>query len=51
MLERLRKRIAKTNQKKFKVENVIKRKVDKIYVKWNGYDSSFNSRIGNKAIV
>ena len=39
LLERLTKKIAKTNQKAFKVENVIKRKGDKIYVKWKGYDN------------
>ena len=27
------------------MEKVIKRKVDKIYVKWKGYDNSFNSWI------
>ena len=37
------KELQKTNQKEFKVEKVIKRKYDKLYVKWKGYDSSFNS--------
>ena len=32
----------KTNQGKFKIEKVIKRKGDKLYVKWKGYYSSFN---------
>ena len=27
----------KKNQKQFKIENVIKRKGDKLYVKWKGY--------------
>ena len=27
----------KTNQKEFRVEKVIKRKGDKLYVKWKGY--------------
>ena len=35
----------KTNQKEFRVEKVIKTKGDKLYVKWKGYDSSFNSWI------
>ena len=34
------KELQKTNQKKFKIEKVIKRKGDKLYVKWKGYDSS-----------
>ena len=33
----------KTRQKEFKIEKVIKRKGDKSYVKWKGYNSSFNS--------
>ena len=41
----------KTNQKEFRVEKVIKRKDDKLYVKWKGYDSSFNSWIDIKDIV
>ena len=35
----------KTNQKEFRIEKVTKRKGDKLYVKWKGYDSSFNSWI------
>ena len=31
----------KANQEKFRIENVIKRKEDKLYVKWKGYDNSF----------
>ena len=30
---------------KIRIENVIKRKGDKLYVKWKGYDNSFNSWI------
>ena len=32
-----------TNQTEFRVEKVIKRKEDKLYVKWKGYDNLFNS--------
>ena len=32
-----------TNQQKFMIEKVIKREGDKLYVKWKGHDSSFNS--------
>ena len=35
----------KTNQKGFTVEKVIKRKGDKLYIKWKCYDNSFNSWI------
>ena len=41
----------KTNQNEFRVEKVIKRKDDKLYVKWKGYNSSFNSWINKKDIV
>ena len=46
-----------TNKKKnkskrvFRVEKVIKRKGDKLYVKLKGYGSSFNSWINKKDIV
>ena len=40
-----------TNQREFRVEKVIKRKGDKLYVKWKGYDNSFNSWIDKKDIV
>ena len=31
------------NKKEFKIEQLIKRKGDKLYVKWKGYNNSFNS--------
>ena len=37
--------LLKTNSKEFKVEKMIKRKGNALYVKWKGYDSSFNSWI------
>ena len=40
-----------TNQSQFRVEKVIKKKDDQLYVKWKGYDSSFNSWIDKKDIV
>ena len=46
-----KKELQKTNQKEFRVEKVIKRKGDKLYVKWKGYDSSFNSWIDKKDII
>ena len=38
----------KTNQKEFRIEKVLKRKGDKLCVKWKGYDNSFNSWINKK---
>ena len=35
--------LQKTNQKNFKIEKVIKKKENKLYVKWKVYDNSFNS--------
>ena len=35
--------LQKTNQTEFRVEEVIKRKDDKVYVKWKGYDNLFDS--------
>ena len=35
--------LQKTIQKEFRIEKVIKRKDDKLYVKWKGYNNSFNS--------
>ena len=41
----------KTNQKEFRIEKVIKRKGDKLYVKQKVYDNSFNSWINKKDLV
>ena len=35
------KELQNTNLQEFRTEKVIKRKGDKLYVKWKGYDSSF----------
>ena len=45
------KELQKTSQKEYEIEKVIKRKDDKLYVKWRGYDNSFNSWIDKKDIV
>ena len=42
------KELQKSNQKEFRVEKVIIGKGNKLYVKWRGYDSSFNSWIDKK---
>ena len=37
------KELQKSNQKEFRIEKVIKRKGNRLYVKWKGYNNSFNS--------
>ena len=44
------KELQKTNQEEFRIEKVIKRKGNKLSVKWKGYDISFNSWIDKKDI-
>ena len=43
--------LQKTNQEEFRIEKVIKKNGDKLYVKWKGYDSSFNSWIDRKDLI
>ena len=45
------KELQKTNQEEFRIEQVIRRKEDKIYVKWKGYNNSFNSWIDKASLV
>ena len=45
------KELRKTNQKDFKIEKVIKKKGNKLYAKWKGYNNSFNSWIDKKKIL
>ena len=45
------KELQKTDQKKFRIEKVLKKKGDKLYLKWKGYNNSFNSWIDKKEIV
>ena len=45
------KELQKTNQEEFRIEKVIRRKGDNIYVKWKGYDNSFNSWIDKASLV
>ena len=44
------KELQKTNQEKFRIEKVLKRKGDKFYVKWIGCDNRFNSWIDKKTL-
>ena len=45
------KKLQKANQKEFRIEKVVKRKGDKLCVKWKGYKNSFNSWRDKKDIV
>ena len=45
------KELQKTNQKEFRIEKVIKRKGNKLYVKWKGCNNSFNSWIDKKDLI
>ena len=45
------KELQKTNQKEFRIEELLKKKGEKFYVKWKGYDNSFNSWIDKKDLV
>ena len=45
------KELQKTNQEEFRTEKVIKRKGNKIYVKWKGYNNSFNNWIDKASLV
>ena len=45
------KELQKTSQKEFRIEKALKRKGDKLYIKWNGYDNSFNSLIDKKDLL
>ena len=47
----MKKEWQKTNQKEFRVEKIINKKGDKLFVKWKGYDKSFNSWVDKKDIV
>ena len=39
-----------TEQKEFRIENVIKRKGNKLFARWKGYDNSFNSWLDKKTL-
>ena len=46
-----KKKLQKTNQKLFRIEKLVHRKGDKLYVKWKGYDNPFNSWTNNNDMV
>ena len=45
------KELRKASQEKFRIKKVLKRKGGKLYVKWKGYDSRFNSWIDKKDLI
>ena len=45
------KELQKTDQKEFRIEKVIKKNGNKLFVKWKGYDNSFNSWIDKKDLI
>ena len=45
------KELQKTSQKEFRIEKVLQREGDKLYIKWKGYDNRFNSWIDKKELV
>ena len=51
LLECFMKKNCKKNQKEFTIEKVIKRKCNRLYITWKGYNNFFNSWIDKKHIV
>ena len=45
------KELQEIDQQEFRIEKVIKKKSDKLYAKWKGYDNSFNNWIDKKDLV
>ena len=45
------KELQKINQKEFRIEKLIKRKGDKLYIKWKEHNNLFNSWIDKIDIV
>ena len=45
------KELQKTRQEEFRIKKVIRRKGNKLYVKWKGYDNSFNTWIDKASLV
>ena len=45
------KELRKIDEQELRIEKVIKRKGNKLYVKWKEYDNSFNSWIDKKDLI
>ena len=46
-----KKQLQNTNQKNVRTAKLIKKNIDKLCVKWKGYDNSFNSWMDKKDIL
>ena len=46
-----KKELQKTNEEEYRMEKLIKKKRNKLYVKWKGYNNSLNSWIDKKDIL
>ena len=47
----IKKELQNTNQIEFRIKKVIKRKQNKLFVKWKGCDNSFNSWIDKSNLI
>ena len=45
------KELQMTNQQEYRIEKIIKKKRNKLYVRWKGYHNSCNSWIDKKKFV
>ena len=45
------KELKRANQKEFRIDKILKRKGNKLYVKWKGYNNSFNTCIDKKDLI
>ena len=45
------KEVRNANQTEFTIERVIKKKADKLYVKWNGYENSLMVGLTKKILL
>ena len=50
-LEHYEKELQKASQEELKIEKMIKKKGDKLYIKWKEYDNSFNGWIDKKDVI
>ena len=51
LLEYFIKKLQKTKKEEFRIEKVIKKKENKLHVKWKGYDNLFDSWIDQKNVI
>ena len=45
------KELPETSQKELRIEKVLQRKSDKLYLKWKGHDNRFNSWVNKKDLI